>query len=185
MTVNLTIKERIVCTAHDLFYQNGIRATGIDRIIQQAGITKVTFYRYFPSKDDLIFEYLSYRHKRWISWFKESIEGHKPSGNRLDVLVPIFKSWFDNPDFRGCAFINIAAELGQLDKRAIALCKEHKDEMKHIISDLMERSNDHLLNLNAICIAIDGAIVTSQIYGSSEASLNGLTQIIKHINHRN
>ena len=56
--------ERILLTAHDLFYRDGIRATGIDRVIAESGVAKKTFYRYFPSKDDLIVAFLEYRHRQ-------------------------------------------------------------------------------------------------------------------------
>ena len=72
MTVDrntLPARQRILLTAHDLFYQEGIRATGIDRIIKESGVTKVTFYRHFPSKNDLITAFLAYRHQQWLTWF--------------------------------------------------------------------------------------------------------------------
>ena len=58
-------RDRILRTAHDLFYRDGIRATGIDRVIAESGVAKLTFYRHFPSKNDLIRAYLDYRHQRW------------------------------------------------------------------------------------------------------------------------
>jgi AcrR family transcriptional regulator len=59
---DLSARDRILRTAHDLFYADGLRATGIDRVIAEAGVTKVTFYRHFPSKNDLILAYLNLRH---------------------------------------------------------------------------------------------------------------------------
>ncbi|MBC8948429.1 hypothetical protein Xets_01100 [Xenorhabdus sp. TS4] len=67
-------RERILKTAHMLFYRDGIRATGIDRIIKESEVTKVTFYRHFPSKNDLILAFLDYRHELWIQWFKKSLQ---------------------------------------------------------------------------------------------------------------
>ena len=60
-------RERILRTAHDLFYRDGIRATGIDRVIAESGVAKVTFYRQFPSKDDLVLAYLDFRHARRVA----------------------------------------------------------------------------------------------------------------------
>ncbi|HFJ8955946.1 TPA: TetR/AcrR family transcriptional regulator, partial [Serratia liquefaciens] len=61
-------RQRILLTAHDLFYRDGVRATGIDRIISESGVAKVTFYRHFPSKNELIEAFLAYRHEQWLSW---------------------------------------------------------------------------------------------------------------------
>lgn len=66
---DLPARERILLAAHDLFYREGIRATGVDKVIAAAGVTKVTFYRHFPSKHDLIRAFLEYRHGIWMAWF--------------------------------------------------------------------------------------------------------------------
>ena len=63
-TSTLPARERILVTAHELFYRDGLRATGIDRLIAESGVAKLTFYRHFPSKDDLIRTFLDYRHQR-------------------------------------------------------------------------------------------------------------------------
>src|SRR6218665_2250806 len=68
-TTDLPARDRILVTAHQLFYRDGIRATGIDRIIAESGVAKLTFYRHFPSKDDLVLAFLDYRHDRWLAWF--------------------------------------------------------------------------------------------------------------------
>ena len=81
-TPELSARERILLTAHDLFYSDGVRATGIDKVIAEARVTKVTFYRHFPSKNDLIRAYLDYRHERWMSWFKDALNRHGGGGRR-------------------------------------------------------------------------------------------------------
>src|SRR3954470_24343514 len=69
----LPARERILVTSHDLFYRAGIRATGIDRVIAASGVTKVTFYRHFPSKDDLVRAFLDHRHGLWMAWFVDAL----------------------------------------------------------------------------------------------------------------
>jgi len=64
---SLPPRERILVAAHALFYGEGIRATGVDKIIERSSVSKVTFYRQYASKDDLIRAYLDYRHKKWIA----------------------------------------------------------------------------------------------------------------------
>lgn len=60
-------RQRVLLTAYRLFYRDGIRATGIDRVIAESGTTKATFYRHFPSKNDLVSAYLVHRHDRWMA----------------------------------------------------------------------------------------------------------------------
>ena len=74
---SLPARERILLAAHELFYRDGLRATGVDRVIAAAGVTKVTFYRHFPAKDELIRAFLAYRHERWMDWFQAALARHQ------------------------------------------------------------------------------------------------------------
>src|SRR4051812_48441524 len=99
---SLPARERILLTAHDLFYADGIRATGIDRVIAAAGVTKVTFYRHFSSKDDLVREFLDHRHTRWMAWFVDAL-GRRGAHERADdagallLLADVMAEWFADP----------------------------------------------------------------------------------------
>ncbi len=70
-------RERIVQTALDLFYRQGYLATGINQVIAEAGVSKNTFYYYFPSKEDLCLAYLQERHKVWTGWLQATIDRYK------------------------------------------------------------------------------------------------------------
>jgi len=83
-------RERILHTAHDLFYRDGIRATGIDRMIAESGVAKLTFYRHFPSKNDLVLAFLDHRHARWMEWFEGALRRH---GGHTRALVPALAEW--------------------------------------------------------------------------------------------
>src|ERR1700759_4123148 len=106
---DLAPDARILHTAHDLFYRDGIRATGVDRVIAESGVAKKTFYRYFPSKDDLIVAFLDFRHDNWMTWFRDALARH---GGTLSALVPALAEWFGSEAYRGCAFINSVVEVG-------------------------------------------------------------------------
>lgn len=161
-------KERILLTAHDLFYRGGIRATGIDKVIAESGVSKVTFYRHFPSKNALILAFLEYRHRRWIDWFADSLQRHgAKSGGGLKPLIATLDEWFGNPLFRGCAFINIAAELGDGFPEALEICQSHKQDMLAIIADLLPDSTQRMTLANAASVAVDGAIVKAQLESGS------------------
>lgn len=165
---NRPARERILLTAHDLFYRDGIRATGIDKVIAESGVTKVTFYRHFPSKNDLIRAFLEYRHRRWMDWFVDALQRHgaKPGGG-LAPLVAVLEEWFRNPVYRGCAFINTVAELGGALPDVVEICRSHKQDMVEVIAGLLPDNESRRRVANAAAIAIDGAIVRAQLESNS------------------
>ncbi len=157
-------RERILLTAHDLFYRDGIRATGVDKVIAESCVSKVTFYRHFPSKQDLIRAFLDYRHQRWIGWFTDALTRHGASkGGGLQPLVATLDEWFCNPVYRGCAFINSVAELGDTLPDVLEICRRHKQDMVNIIADMLPESTERIMLANAAAVAVDGAIVKAQL----------------------
>lgn len=162
-------RDRILWTAHDLFYRDGVRATGVDALIAGAGVTKVTFYRRFPSKDDLVLAYLDYRHDLWMSWFLDALTRARDAQSEDDrqraPLAPVvqaMREWFAEPTFRGCGFINVMAELGEAAPQALAKCAAHKTEMRAAIEALVAPAPDERAIAEAAAIAVDGAIVQAQ-----------------------
>ena len=174
-------RERILLTASDLFYREGIRATGIDRIIAASGVTKVTFYRHFPSKNDLIREFLAYRHQRWMLWFMDALQRH---GGGIKALVPSLGEWFNDESFRGCAFINSVGELGGVLPEVIEITRCHKLEMASVIEKLLSPSRRRKQNAQAISLAVDGAIIRAQFEQTPEAALSSLGMILKAMSDR-
>jgi AcrR family transcriptional regulator len=159
---SLPPRERILEAAHKLFYSEGIRATGVDRIIEQSSVSKVTFYRQYASKDELIRAYLDYRHENWISWFRSSLTDKVSTGsNATEALVTTLKSWFVQPDFRGCAFLNAAAELGSADTEILDIVCRHKEEMASVLDEFF--SGGALSAGRMLSLVIDGAIVHVQM----------------------
>lgn len=165
----LPARERILLTAHDLFYADGIRATGIDRVIAASGVTKVTFYRHFPSKDDLVRAFLDHRHARWMAWFVDALGrrgAHERAGDAgaLLLLADVIAEWFADPAFRGCAFINAVAEVGGSVDGAAERAREHKREMVEVIAGLLPAALPARVALaQAAALGMDGAIVKAQM----------------------
>jgi len=172
-------RDRILKTAHDLFYQEGIRATGIDRVIAEAGVTKVTFYRHFPSKNDLVLAFLEYRHERWMHWFDKALK-RNASVNRTvgQVVIATMSEWFRQRDFRGCAFINTVIELGGDVPDTVAISREHKEAMTKAIMEVMTPSPDCEADATAITMAIDGAVVRAQ-YEDPDDALASLQRLLQ------
>ncbi|RUP26034.1 MAG: TetR/AcrR family transcriptional regulator [Curvibacter sp.] len=158
----LPSRERILVAAHALFYKEGIRATGIDKIIEQAPVSKLTFYRQYASKDDLIRAYLDFRHEKWISWFQTSLEQARGAGLLpVDALASTLRDWFSSPDFRGCAFLNAAAELGSSDPKILETVRQHKQDMASVLDKVFE--GDAVPVGRLLALVIDGAIVHAQM----------------------
>ncbi|WP_193105535.1 TetR/AcrR family transcriptional regulator [Brachybacterium sp. FME24] len=103
-------RHSILTAANELFYAQGIRATSADRIIEQVGITKVTFYRHFRSKSDLVVAYLEQQAANEQEWMRSVRREGDPEGS-LQTLATQIGEASCSPGFRGCAFLNAAAEF--------------------------------------------------------------------------
>ena len=169
-------RERILLTAHDLFYREGIRATGIDRVIAESCVTKVTFYRHFPSKNDLIREFLEYRHQRWMAWFIDALTRH---GGEINALVPALAEWFGDMNFRGCAFINSVVELGGTLTDVVEISCRHKQDVADVIAGLLPPTQYREHDALALVVAVDGAIIRAQFDHSPDTALLALDRLLK------
>ena len=172
----LSARERILLTAHTLFYREGIRSTGVDRIIAEAGVTKVTFYRHFPSKNDLIVAFLDYRHHMWMPWFQDALQRH---GNNLLAIAPVLQEWFGDPTFRGCAFINSLGEMGSMPEVVLRVM-QHKAELRKVIEDMLPEDRDQEDLASAIAMAIDGAVVRAE-WGEPAKAVDGFNRLVEGV----
>jgi AcrR family transcriptional regulator len=112
-----TGRERILETAYALFSREGTRAVGVDRIIAESGAAKMTLYRNFASKDELIMAFLERREERWTrGWLQaEATRRGTTPAQRLLAIFDVFDEWFAREDFEGCSFINVMLELARAD----------------------------------------------------------------------
>ena len=107
-------RERILATAYELFSHRGIRAVGVDEIIETAGVAKATLYRHFRSKDDLVLAFLQRREDVWThGWVEREARSRAddPRGQLL-AIFDIFEDWFHSDDFEASVFINVLFEMG-------------------------------------------------------------------------
>ena len=106
-------RERILDTAYDLFSRHGIRAVGVDAIIQQSGVARMTLYRHFTSKDALVLAFLERREERWTQdWLQHDVrERASDPAEQLLAIFDVFDEWFRRADFEGCSFINVLLEI--------------------------------------------------------------------------
>lgn len=118
-------RDRILDAATELFYAHGIRAVSADKIIDRAGITKVTFYRHFRTKDTLVVAYL----ERQAAWERGALDALRASAGDAEALRRFAASVGTEackPGFRGCSFINAAAEYAEPDSQVRAVVAEHR-----------------------------------------------------------
>lgn len=167
-TKALPARERILETALRLFYAHGTRAVGVDRIIAESGVAKMSFYNHFPSKADLVTAFLEERHARWMAWFRSQLAARRTKhGNNLAAVADVLRDWFAAPDFHGCAFINILAETDRTSTRERATARRHKDEL---LALLIERAkNDGAARPTEAgrlaLMVVEGAIVRAEMTG--------------------
>jgi AcrR family transcriptional regulator len=104
-------RRRILDAASELFYQHGIRATGINTIISHSGVAKATFFRHFPAKNDLVVAWLQQPASRWFDRIRSDLDARSAAPvDRLLAFFDLLGDWFEQAEFRGCAFQNAAAE---------------------------------------------------------------------------
>lgn len=160
-------REKILHTSLTLFMKHGFHATGIDKIVAEAGIAKMTLYKYFPSKEALIMAVLQMRDQAWRTWFQTEIENfptHSPQ-EKILIIFDVLASWFKKDSFHGCAFINASAEFSEQTHPAHLFAALHKQYVQNYIHDLinaLEIANAGALS-RQICLLMDGAIVQAQI----------------------
>ena len=158
-------KERIVDAAADLFYAQGLRAVSADKIIDKAGITKVTFYRHFPSKDDLIVAYL----ERRAAWEQTVIlaaseAAHGDVDETLRLVSQGIGQEACSAGFRGCPFINAAAEYSDAEHPVRKVVDAHRSWFLSMLNKLTASVGIHDPSVaDELMMLRDGAMVSGYL----------------------
>lgn len=170
-------REQVLETAKRLFYREGIRATGVDRILEEAGVARMTLYNHFDGKDALIVAALRERSRDFRTWLKEEVERRETGPReRLLAVFDVLDDWIrgesDGAGFAGCAFIRAAAEFTDHDDPVHKLAAAHKAELRTDLAALATTAGAHEpAHLAAdLLLLIDGAIVTAQVAGDLTAA---------------
>ena len=131
-------RDRIVDTAYDLFSRHGIRAVGVDRIVAESGVAKMSLYRHFRSKDDLVLTFLQERERRWTNeWLRAEVERRgATAGQRMLAIFDVFGEWFRIEDFEGCSFINVLLEFDDRANRVRQASVEHLGNIRSFLQEL-------------------------------------------------
>jgi len=167
-------REKILTTAEQLIYQNGIHAMGMDLLVKTSGVARKSIYRHFSNKEDVASAALNGRDERWMQWFRtESDKGETPQDRILNMFT-VLKSWFESEGFRGCAFINTAGEVGDPDDPVRLIAKVHKQKLLDYALELSEQLNTgHAEELaRQLLILMEGAITVTYVMGDRDAADN-------------
>ena len=159
-------RDRLLSAATHLFCKNGINATGIDAIIDEAGTAKTTLYKLFGSKTDLVNAVLESEGTAWREWFIGAMEdGGGDAQAKLKRIFPALKRWFAEERFYGCPFINAVAEHDKHAKQFRAIAMRHKKVVLAHIEKLageMGAAEPQVL-AHQLALLIDGAIVAAMV----------------------
>lgn len=131
-------RERVMRAAYDLFSRQGTRTVGVDAVISEAGVAKMTLYRNFASKDDLILAFLERREIQWThGWVRaESQRRGETPARRLLAIFDLFGEWFSRPDFEGCSFVTTLLEVTNRNSAVRQACVKHLANIRGYLCEL-------------------------------------------------
>jgi len=169
---NADTRRRILETASALFYARGVRAVGVDLVVEQAGVAKTSLYRHFRTKDDLIAAFLEREDLDfWGAWDRVARQHADDAGAELDAQLGWIGERAGRAHYRGCPQINVAAEFPEADHPARRVAAAHKREMRRRLRGIAERMDVARADALAgqLAVLINGAFVSAQIFEPDEA----------------
>ncbi|SMC21768.1 transcriptional regulator, TetR family [Andreprevotia lacus DSM 23236] len=171
---------RILDAAESLFYREGARSVGVDAVVKEAGINKMSLYRQFSSKDELLRQYLLRRDEKFWAYFNASINKHP-----ADAAAALRQFFIDlaaracQPDYRGCPFVNIAAEFADPAHFAREMVAHNKRDLLARLTALSVAAgaaDPHALACG-LALLIEGAYTASQTFGNASPVIAALPQV--------
>ena len=175
-------KLRILETANELFYDDGIRTVGVDRLISASSVTKATFYKHYGSKDRLIAEYIGHRHRLTVDWLADVVDGTDDPARVLRALQDDILGAITSPGFRGCPFLNAAAEFPDATHPVRRAVERHREWYYDVYEQLLRRMGHPLPGDAAddLMLARDGAM-TGGYAGDPVASTTALSRAFDRV----
>ncbi len=181
-------RGRLVATAVELFYRHGFNAVGVDRVIEEAGVTKTTFYKHFKSKNDLMVAAVEMRDAWEMDAWQRAARtvGGDEARAQLRALFDVLDVWFNDDDFGGCLFLNVASEFPNPHDPVHRAAAKHKLANWEMVRDLAQRAGDAEPDVFAdrYMLAFEGALVLRQVYGRNDAARSARPMIEQLIEER-
>jgi len=161
---------RIIEAADRLFYARGVQAVGMDAVRTEAGVSLKRIYSLFPSKDDLTVAVLRHRRAQWNAGIAASAENASTAREKLLAIFDFLDGWFREPDFHGCAFINVFGELSAGSEDVRRTVAEQKRAFADYVAQLVKDAGAAAEVAPQIAILAEGAQTTAAILGGPEAA---------------
>ncbi|MEU0546286.1 TetR/AcrR family transcriptional regulator [Micromonospora sp. NPDC005979] len=177
-------RQRLLATATRIFYSEGIHSVGVDRIIAEAKVTRATFYRHFPSKDDLILAYLREIHEMDRGGVDTVITADAPPVAPLLAIANSIAESIQSPGFRGCAFLNAAAEYPDTEHPVRQEIIAHRQWFLDTLTTLMAQVQEETAESAArhFVMLRDGAMAAGCLFDPalvSETFLRGIEGLLR------
>ena len=160
------VRQRIIDTAARLFYQQGYQVTGINQLIDEAGVAKASLYQHFRTKDEVLKAYLQQASQEWFRQVDEAVSSGSTPKEKILAIFDMLKEFLVAVDYRGCNFQNALIQLvpGESDVRQFI--QLHKTTMQEVFARVLVDSEPGLAS--ELALLFEGAIITSQIHRSIE-----------------
>jgi len=168
-----TLREHVLDVASRLFYEKGVRNVGIDEIIKESGVARMTLYNNFGSKDQLVKEYLNRTSERFLAEYREKIErAAKSPSERLVAAFDILDEWFSSRDFRGCWITNATVEMPKHDGPVRDARESYHARLRELFLDLAREAEveepDELVE--QLLVIQRGAIISALLESDPSAA---------------
>lgn len=162
----LDTRSRIVETASRLFYTQGYNSTGINQVIKEAGVAKASLYQHFPSKEDLLAEYLKLASADTNQALQSVIAKYDDPREKILGLFDFLLKHTKQNEFLGCNFLNVAAEIPKDNQKVKALVKKQKNAIRKLFAELLTPLGKESM-ADELYILFDAALVSSKVYGET------------------
>jgi len=162
-------RQRLLAAARELFYGDGVCATGVSAVAERAGVTKMTLYAHFPSKEELVTAYLEDSDGRWRGFLEERLSGCEDPRDGLLAVCDAYREYFTAREMRGCAFVNCAAEFPDPGHPARRVIVRHKAGVQERLRDLAAEAGarEPVELAERLFVVLEGAYVTSALEGET------------------
>ena len=176
------VRDRIFETASELFYRHGIRAVGVDAIACEAGTNKMSFYRSFASKDELVSEYLRDRQREFWEWWNATIDPHAGNPRRqVEALFESHLAHIEESDCRGCALGNAAVEISDDNDALSTLVREYKEQVRSRLRAMSRQmgARDADALGDSLMLLMDGSYFTRLVFPGDSGPVASLLGAVR------
>ena len=174
MKKDMAPKDRVFQTASRLFYQHGYRAVGVDTLAAESGIGKMTLYRHYPSKDDLIVAYLQDSNELFWKLFAEITQDAPTAREKLLAFFDSLQEYVLSPACYGCPFLNVATEYPDADYPGHQVAIAHKQTVRARFRQLAKEAGAKEPDVLAdqLFLLMDGAYMAARMFGAPNPAVH-------------